>query len=61
MTLSMWEQEKFERGRAEGFSDGRAKERKSIFDAMGPFMQEDGIPAEIVSKFKSYVLEAARA
>ena len=49
MTLSMLMQDKLEEGRELGFEQGRA----STLDAATAFMRENGIPMELVSKFKN--------
>jgi len=66
MTLSMWEQEKFEDGlsqgidigRAECEAKGRAEGRAGTLDAAAVFMRENGIPMELVSKFQSSFSQA---
>ena len=54
MTLSMWEQEKFDEGRSQGLSQGRSE----TLDAAAVFMQQNGIPVELISKFKNSLAEA---
>ena len=54
MTLSMWEQEKYDEGLSQGIDIGRA----STLDAATVFMQENGIPMELISKFKNSLTES---
>ena len=69
MTLSMWEQEKFDEGRsegidigrAEGLSQGRNEGRSETLNAAEAFMKAKGLPMELISEFKSSLLSSARA
>ena len=70
MTLSMWEQEKFEEGRSQGLSqglsqgrregrqEGRQEWRRETWNAAAAFMKENGIPVELISKFKNSLTES---
>ena len=82
MTLSMWEQEKFEEGRSQGLSqglsqgrregrqegrseglsqgrrEGRQEGRQETWNAAAAFMKENGIPVELISKFKNSLTES---
>ena len=74
MTLSMWEQEKFEEGRSQGLSqglsqgrregrqegrrEGRQEGRRETWNAAAAFMKENGIPVELISKFKNSLTES---
>ncbi|MBQ9564541.1 MAG: Rpn family recombination-promoting nuclease/putative transposase [Synergistaceae bacterium] len=52
MMMSMWEQGKFEEGRAEGIAIGEARGVASTLDAAAAFMRENGLSAELISKFE---------
>ena len=62
MTLSMWEREKFEEGRSQGLSQGlsqgRREGRQETWNAAAAFMKENGIPVELISKFKNSLTES---
>ena len=74
MTLSMWEQEKFDEGLSQGIdigrdeglnqglsqgrSEGLSQGRSETLDAAAVFMQQNGIPVELISKFKNSLTEA---
>ena len=49
MTLSMWEQEKFEEGRSQGIDIGR----NETLSAAEAFMKAKGLPLDLISEFKS--------
>ena len=57
MTLSMWEQEKFEDGHSQGLSQGRSE----TINAAEAFMKAKGLPVEFISEFKSSLMGRARA
>ena len=69
MTLSMWEQEKFaqgleqglKQGRNEGLEQGLERGRSETLSAAAAFMKENGIPMELISKFKNSLLTEAWA
>ena len=66
MTLSMWEQEKFDEGlsqgidigRDEGLNQGLSLGRSETLDAAAVFMQQNGIPVELISKFKNSLTQS---
>ena len=53
MTLFMRDQEKFEEGLEQGLERGLEQGRASTLDAAAAFMRENGIPSELISKFRS--------
>ena len=57
MTLSMWEQEKFDEGLSQGLNQGRSE----TINAAEAFMKAKGLPVEFISKFKSSLMGRARA
>ena len=65
MTLSMWEQEKFEDGHSQGLSQGRSEGfsqgRSETINAAEAFMKAKGLPVEFISEFKSTLMGSARA
>ena len=60
MALTTMEQEYFEDGRADGRAEGRAEGRADTLDAATAFMRENGIPMELISKFRSSFSEAVQ-
>ena len=61
MTLSMWEQEKYDEGRSQGLSQGLSQGRSETINAAEAFMKAKGFPVELISEFKSSLMGCARA
>ena len=47
-----------ERGRREGRREGRQEGRQETWNAAAAFMQENGIPVELISRFKNSLMES---
>ena len=46
------------KGRQEGRSEGLSQGRRETWDAAAAFMKENGIPVELISKFKNSLTES---